>query len=133
MNLHSVVRGHIPAVTPDLPAVWRASAGSYVTAADGSRTPQYVDTAIRAQVQALSARDLQHLSNLNIQGVESAVYMFGNPQGVVRVDVKGGDLLLFPQTLGGTVRTWLVRTVFETWRVEQGGWGKVGVTLQVDP
>lgn len=132
MNLHSIVRGHIPAVTPDLPGVWRSSAGAYVTAADGSRTPQYIDTSFRAQVQALSAKDLRHAANLNIQGVQSAVYMFGNPQGVVRTDVKGGDLLIFPQTLGGIPQTWLVLIVFETWRVEQGGWGKVGVTLQVD-
>ena len=132
MNLHGVVRGHVPAVTPDLPCVWRMSAGSYVTAADGSRTPQYVDTSVRVQVQALTGKDLKQLDQLNIQGVDSAVYMYGNPQGVVRTDVKGGDLLLFPQRLGGIPQTWLVRAVLETWRVEQGGWGKVAVTLQVD-
>ncbi len=132
MNLHSIVRGHVTAVTADLPAVWRQSAGSYVTAADGSRTPQYVDTSVRVQVQALTGKDLRQLDQLNIEGVERAVYMFGNPQGVVRTDVKGGDLLLFPPTLNGIPQTWLVRTVFETWTVNAKGWGKVGVTLQVD-
>lgn len=131
MNLHNVVRGQIPVVNPDIAGVWRRSAGS-TTAADGTRTSLFTDTLVQLQVQAVSARDVWQLSNLNIQGVSRVAYMYGNPQGVVRVDVKGGDLLLFPQVLDGPVQTWLVAAVLETWAPDAVGWGKVALSLQVD-
>lgn len=134
MNLHAVVRGIIPAVNPDIAAVWRRNE-NYTTAADGTQVPQYVDTSVTVQVQDLTEKDmrkLQHTSNLNLQQVSRAAYMFGNPQGVVRVDVKGGDLLLFPQVVGGLVYTWLIAAVIETWTPDMQGWGKVALSLQVD-
>lgn len=131
MNLHGAVRGQIPAVTPDIAATWRVSAG-YTTAADGTRTPVFTNTAVQLQVQALTGKDIRQLDQLNIQGVSRSAYMFGNPQGVVRVDVKGGDLLLFPAVMGGAVQTWLVAAVLETWTPDAAGWGKVALSLQVD-
>jgi len=83
------------------------------------------------QVQALSAEDLKHPNFLNVQGVKRAVYLFGNVQGTVRPDAKGGDLLVFPQNRGGLNRTWLVVAVFETWTPDAQGFCKVGVVLQV--
>ncbi|KAG0767335.1 hypothetical protein G6F22_017665 [Rhizopus arrhizus] len=61
------------------------------------------------QVQPLSTGDLKHLEAQNIQGVQRAVYMFGDTQGVVRPLAKGGDLLDFGE------QTWLVTAVLETW------------------
>ena len=127
MNLHAIVRSIILAVNPDRAGTWRRSSGS-TTAADGTRTPTYIDTVVQLQIQALTGRDLSHLNMLNIQGVQRVVYMYSNVQGVVRVDNKGGDLLLFPQDLGGTVNTWKVVVVLETW---SEGWCKIGVTLQL--
>lgn len=132
LNLHAAVRGPINAVNPDQQVTWRRSAG-YTTGAAGARTPYYVDTPnVGAQVQALSAKDLQHRDMLNVQGVKRAVYLFGNVQGAVRPDAKGGDLLVFPQNLGGTPQTWLVVAVLETWNPDGAGWCKVGVQLQDD-
>jgi hypothetical protein len=130
MNLHGIVRGAIGTVNPDQAVTYRASTG-YSTGADGTRTPTYAaDVTVSAQVQALSGQDLKHTDFLNIQGVKRAVYLFGNTQGVVRPDVKGGDLLVFPQALGGTPQTWLVVVVLETWNPDRLGWCKVGVVLQ---
>ena len=131
MNLHAVVRSVVTAINPDRTGTWRRSTG-YTTAADGSRVPQYVDTSVRMQIQSLTGKDLYHLNMLNIQGVQRAVYMFSNGQGVVRLDAKGGDLLLFSQDISGPVATWLVVAVLETWTPDAAGWCKLGVTLQVD-
>jgi hypothetical protein len=132
MNLHAIVRGAINTVNPDQTVVLRASTG-YTTNAAGKRTPTYAaDATVAAQVQALSGRDLQHPDFLNVQGIKRAVYLYGDVQGVVRPNAKGGDLLVFPQDLGGTAQLWLVVAVLETWNPDATGWCKVGVVLQDD-
>jgi hypothetical protein len=60
------------------------------------------------------------------------VYAFGDVEGVVRPDLKGGDVLLFPQTCGRDPQTWLVVHVFETWAPDAAGWCSVLVALQED-
>lgn len=129
LNLHNIVRGAIDALNPVFTIVWRRSTG-YTTASDGTQTPTYADTTVTARVQALSGRDLKHESFLNIQGVKRSVYLYGDVQGVVRPDVKGGDILQFPEARGGSNRDWLVVVVLETWAPDAVGWCKVGVVLQ---
>lgn len=132
LNLHSEVRGAITSVNPDIPATYRASSG-YSTDAAGNRTPEYTDTPVTIQVQALSAGDLRQVDYLNLQGVKRAVYMFGNTQGVDRPDLKGGDLLVFKQTVGSSLsQTFLVVGVLETWTPDLPGWCKLAVGLQTD-
>lgn len=130
MNLHGIVRGVIPSVNPDTDIVWKQSIAPAVTGAF-KQVPQYAtDQPVKGNVQALTGKDLRHASLQNIQGVVRGVYLFGNVQGVVRPDAKGGDLLVFPQMRGGTPQTWLVVAVLETWGVDGGGWCKVAVNLQ---
>lgn len=131
LNLHSVVRGAITTVNPDLAGFYYASNG-YTTGASGARTPTYIKTAAQLQVQALSGRDLRHEDFLNLQGVKRSVYMFGNTVGANRPDVKGGDLLAFPQVSGGTPQLWLVVKVLESWSPDPASWCKLGVVLQTD-
>lgn len=132
LNLHSEVRGAITSVNPDIAATYRSS-GGYTTDAAGNRTPTLVDTAVTIQVQALSAKDLRQLDYLNIEGVQRSVYMFGNTQGVDRPDLKGGDLLVFKQTVGSLLsQTWLVVGVLETWTPDLPGWCKLAIVLQTD-
>lgn len=121
MNLHNIVSGAIGAINPFQTANVRYSNG-YSTLGDGSQVPSYTDVDnVPVQVQALTAKELQHLATLNIQGVMKALYLNGNSQGVVRPLGQGGDL--FTLVSG----TWLVTTVLETWDT---GWCKVAVTLQ---
>ena len=129
MNLHGIVRNAINSVNPEFVGVWRRSTG-YTTAADGTRTPTYTNATVTMQIQALTGKDLKHTDFLNMQGVKRSVYLFGDVQGVVRPDVKGGDILQFPETRGGANRDWLVVVVFETWVPDVAGWAKVGVVLQ---
>jgi hypothetical protein len=108
-------------------ATWRRSSGTTILTT-GRVVPLYDDTTnLKIQVQALSGRDLKHVNYLGVQGVRRAVYMYGNVQGINRPNNQGGDLLIFPETPGGTPKVWLVSIVFETWP----DWCRVGVSLQV--
>ena len=120
MNLHGLAAG-IGAVNPSLTATIKTANG-YTTAADGTTTPIYTTATGPVQVQALTGKDLQHLNNLNIQGVSRKAYCYGNVNGVVRASSKGGDLLTLAD---GTV--WKVANVFESWP----DWSAVGLAQQV--
>lgn len=130
LNLHSAVRGAITSVNPDTAATWRSSTG-YTTADDGTQTATYVESDVTIQVQAAGTQTLRHAENQNVQGLLRDVYMWGNTQGVVRPDAKGGDLLVFPGVRDGTPGTWLVFAVMETWAPDGTGFCKLGVVLQV--
>lgn len=128
MNLHGIVRGAITSVNPDILVPYYKSTG-YGQDATFAQVPQYAAPVnVPIQVQALTARELQHKELVNIEGLKRAVYMYGNTQGIVRADKKGGDLLYFPQVPQGTNYIWKVVVVFETWP----DWCKVGVVLQLD-
>ena len=121
MNLHGVVSGAIRAVNPHVYAVIRVSMG-FNADANGKTMPLYkTDGNVKAQVQALSYRDLQQIAGLNLNGVRRAIYLYGEFDGVVRSVVKGGDIVILP---GGS--SWLIAQVLEQWPQ----WCKVAVTLQ---
>jgi hypothetical protein len=135
VNLHSIVRPAINSVNPEILGTWQQSLGA-TTGANFKRTPAFTPhTGVPMQVQAMSGGDLFKVNYLNLEKITRAVYMYSNPQGVVRVDAKGGDLLLFPQVLGGEAYTWLVFSVLEPWTssIDGGGWTKVAVVLQDTP
>jgi hypothetical protein len=125
MNLRGLANQLTSQINPNQAITWVQNTG-YTTNAAGKRTPTTTSSSISAQVQALSGRDLDHMDGMNVQGVMRTVFMYGNPQGVVRVDSKGGDMLQFPEIPGGANRNWLVTQVIETWP----DWAKVVVTLQ---
>jgi hypothetical protein len=110
---------------PNISVTWLKSTG-YTTSASGARTPTTTSQVISAQVQGLSSEDLKHTDGLNIQGVMRSVHIFGNVQGVVRIDQQGGDILQFPELPGGAIRNWKVIQVMETWPT----WSRVLVALQ---
>lgn len=129
LNLHRIVRGAIGSVNPDIAAVYQQSAGS-TTDNSGLQTPLYTNTNVTIQVQACTGKDLRHAEFLNLQGVLRTVFMYGNTQGVNRVDVKGGDLLQFPEITGGPTQTWLVGAVLESWSPDVPSWCKFIAVLQ---
>lgn len=128
MDLHSMVARGIGAVNPLIQAVYLKSAGAAPTNEDGSQLPIYwAPEPLTVDVQAASGQDLQHVDNLNMQGVYRKIYLRGNAQGIVRTDMKGGDLFYFPQVKGGALCRWLVASVPETW----SDWSCVIVCLQL--
>lgn len=128
MNIRGMANGLTTNVNPNIDVIWIKSTG-YTTSSSGHRTPTTESVTIKGQVQADSGELLKHIDGLNIQGVLRFVYLYGNAQGVVRPDAKGGDVLQFPQVPGGPVQSWKVVHVMETWDV----WCKVIVQLQVNP
>jgi hypothetical protein len=128
INVRGIANAAIQPVNPNGPGVLRSSTG-YTTDAAGKRTPSYAaNAAVVLQVQAAKTSQLEHVENLNLQNTYRNVRMEGNTQGAVRVTGKGGDLLQFPETPGGTIRVWLVVAVLETWR----DWCSLIVCLQTD-
>lgn len=93
---------------------------------------QAISTAaiIMAQVQPLTYKDLMLLDGLNQGGQKMALYTNGDLDGVIRVQVKGGDLIDLPNLPGfpGSSR-WLVTQQLEGW-VQTAGWTKVAMVLQ---
>lgn len=155
MNLHGIVRRAIQTVTPDTLATWQRSIG-YTIETDGKQLPAYATMLnVPVQVQGLSSRDLAHIDNLNLEGVLRKAYIFDSLDGVVRVAVKGGDLLQFPDftpipvfdqngvpvrdqnnaiVMGFAVRVWKVVAVLERWPdVQMNGWTSAVIALQTDP
>ncbi|WP_048996424.1 hypothetical protein [Burkholderia multivorans] len=123
MNLHGIVSGAISTVNPPILATFKSSNGTYTTNPDGTRIPAYdITENVPIQVQALTAAEIRHMDNLNLQGVLRAVYLNGQANGIVRKYGKGGDLLIF------NGQTWLATTVLESWP----DWTKIAVTLQLD-
>ena len=132
MNLHGIVRGAINYVNPDIVATYLSSLGATVNA-DYSQTPQYTaPVQVRIQAQPLGKEELKHVDALNLQGVFRTVFLFQNPQAIVRVQAKGGDLLQFVTFQGEAVQNWKVIYVAGPWNVEYKGWTKLIVVLQTD-
>jgi len=130
LNLHGIVRGAINSVNPDRSALYLASTGP-TSNADFSQTPGFAaPVAVRVQIQPLGRDELKHIDRLNLTGVFRTVYLFGNPQGIVRVLAQGGDLIKFAPFQGQAVQTWKIVYVDGPWNVENGGWTKLIVVLQ---
>lgn len=126
MNLHALAGPIVASVNPWAEAIYRQSAGPATTRSDGVRTPNYAaGVEVRVQKQALTFKDLEQLSGLNIQGEKAAMYVDGDWKGVARPDMRGGDLITL--TADGSV--WLVSQVLENW-ASTAGWTKVAVTRQ---
>ena len=147
LNLHATVRKAIGAVNPDITAQYLASSGSTRNAA-GRVTPTYAaPVSVQIQQQPPTGKDLHQFEFLNIQGTTRVVFLYSNPQAIVRINAKGGDLLQFPQWHGAPVDNWLVVGMPEQWDVgtngtpdadlptpppSVSGWTKLYVTLQQD-
>lgn len=125
MNLHAIVSSAVASVNPHIWVSWIQASGTTTDAAF-HRTASTTTRNVQAQVQGLSGDDLKHMDGLNVQGVMRSVFMYGNVQGVVRADQKGGDILQFPEVPGGTVKNWRIVKVMETWP----DWSRVVVVLQ---
>ena len=132
LNLHQITRGAINAVNADTQCTYYPSTGFTPNAA-GKQVPNYGPAqAVYAQIQPPSAMDLKHLEFMNIQGTIRSAWLYGDPQGISRIDARGGDLLQFPQYTGNPIDNWLIVKPDETWPVGNGDWSKVFLVLQTD-
>lgn len=128
INVRGAANAAIQVVNPNVPGTFYASTGFTVNAAK-KQVPSYAaGVNVSLQVQAVDGPNLRHLENLNIQGVMRSVHMWGNTQGVVRPNQKGGDLLYFRETPLAGFKVWKVVKVVETW----ADWSHVIVNMQTD-
>lgn len=128
INLNAIAGAAVSVLNPYVTATWKRSTG-YTRNANGTRTPTYSTATVLIQEQPLSANNLRQLNGMNITTVTRKVYANTSLLGVNRTTNQGGDLLLFTDPTTGTVQTWLVTIVFETWD-QAGPWSSVGLTLQ---
>lgn len=104
----------------------KGKVGTYRVTRDQTVGSVALSTSVRilAQVQPLTNRDLLQLEGLNLGGDKKAVYVTGDVEGVIRVRLKGGDLVDLPD---GSV--WLVNQTLESFDTT-AGWTKFAITLQ---
>lgn len=121
LNLHGIVSGAVGTVNSNVTVAYEASMGNTVLPS-GKPVPTYAPVQqIRAQIQALSWKDLQQLDGINMNGARRAIYLYGAANGVVRPAAQGGDLITDSDN-----NRWLVAQNLEQWPF----WCKVAVTLQ---
>lgn len=65
-----------------------------------------------SQIQPISTRDLTQLDGINLGGVHWKIYLDGQLDGIVRPELKGGDLIVIPPGIRHA-GTWLVVQVME--------------------
>jgi len=99
--------------------------GTYSVNQSQSVSSEAMTTAVvrPGQVQPITWRDLQLLDGINLQGTRAKIFVYGQVEGLVRVDKRGGDLITFPDG-----KVWLVAQVLEGWHT--AGWCSVAATLQ---
>jgi hypothetical protein len=66
---------------------------------------------LTGQVQPMTWRDLQMVEGVNLGGVRWKIYLFGEVDGIVRPEKKGGDLITI--STGRHQGVWLVTQVLE--------------------
>lgn len=69
------------------------------------------------------------LDGLNIQNATRCAYFTGNAMAVVRVDQRGGDLIVFAPGVLPEGTTWKAVHILEPWP----SWVKVALVLQNPP
>lgn len=130
VNVRAIANRATSAINPNILASVRRCTG-YLTTVGFHREPSYADPVdVVVQIQALTAKDLQHLDAMDIQGVECAAYSNVQLAAVDRKDQTGGDLVTFTNPATGTSDTWLVTAILENWAT--ASWGRVGLTKQID-
>jgi hypothetical protein len=122
MNLHGFVAGNIDAVNPRISCLYKASTG-YTYDAAGAQVPAYAaPVTVLARFQPMTSDDLKMVDAVDQQRNRTKVYLFGESDGVVRSQLKGGDIITDPQN-----NVWLVSQPMEQWAQD---WCSVAVTLQ---
>ncbi len=119
MNLHQIASGAISSVNPFIPMFFTINQG-YDTESDGTRIPKTRIVNTIGQWQNITAKELQHLQGMNLQGDLGVIYVNGSFDGVVRSEKRGGDTVSFNN------KCWLVVQVLEQWP----DWCKLAICLQ---
>ena len=127
MNLRQLANSATRRANQNHMIIWRRATGTITQNPNYSRDPQYEDLTVEAQIQAISSEGLRRADALGISGVMRTLFIYGNMHGIVRTDMKGGDLLTFPEVPGEADKPWKVFGEVINW----DGWSSAHVVLQV--
>lgn len=127
INLRGIANSVTQVLNPNVFAQLWSSTGA-TTSESFKRTPNYSKSTIVIQLQAMDDEDLKQMDSLNIQGVHRKVYCTPQVLAAIRVDRKGGDLLVFNIGICPEGTTWLCTHVLERW----SNWCTFAITLQND-
>jgi hypothetical protein len=128
LNLRNIANSQTKSISPNFNVTWYQSAG-FVTE-NYVQSPLYNSIPLTCDVQAMTTGDLRRIEALNIQGAQKALYLNGAALGVNRIQVKGGDLIVFAPGALPEGNIWLVTANLEQWA--GATWCKISVTLQDD-
>lgn len=125
MNLRDIANAAIQSVNPDQIITWKRSTGDSVDE-HFNPVPAYESYTVKANIQAAGSGALQHINGLNQMQVKRTVFMSCNAMGVSFRNVRGGDILVFPEFNDEGATSWKVDEVVEAW----DDWAKVIVVQQ---
>jgi hypothetical protein len=126
MNLRGLANSATRRANPNQTITWKRATGVITQDAAYARTPQYETVVLEAQVQAIDGEGLRRAEVLGISGIMRTVFIYGNMHGIVRTDMKGGDLLSFPELPGEADKSWKIFDQVMNW----SGWSSAHVVLQ---
>lgn len=130
VNVRAIANRATSAINPNVLTSVQKCVG-YSSGAGYHRTPDYAPAVpVVMQVQALTAKDLQHLDSMNIQGAEHAVFTDSVLTPVDRANQTGGDLVEFTNPATAIRNVWLVIAILESWGT--AGWGRYALCKQID-
>lgn len=121
MKLRQIANNLSRQVNPNTVVTIRASTG-YTIGEGAYQIPTYAESVEGvAQLQSIAGGDLEKSENINLQEIYKVLYISGQLYGKVRLDDKGGDLVIINE------ETWLTVKVLERWP----DWCKVLLCLQL--
>jgi len=120
MDLYDCVESLIDVVSPyRIVTLLRSS--DYTIGTGHRQTPTYsTPISVSAQIQSIDSKELSQLDGLNLQNITKVIYIHGLLSGVIREDVKGGDIIQFDS------HKWLIVKVLELWPE----WTKAIIVMQ---
>lgn len=129
VNLRAAANVLTSAVNPNVSATVRVGTG-WTNAPGARRIAAYAPAApLTVQLQALSRRDVEHLSSLNITDAVWSCYANLQLTPLDRKTGTPGDLITFTDPQSRQTDSWLVTAVLEGWST--AGWCRVALTKQL--
>lgn len=120
MDIRNIANTLSSFVNPNTEVTIRASNG-YTVGTGAKQIPQYLpDVLGTAQLQAADEEFLKKESGLNLEAVYKFLYISGQIYGAVRLNDKGGDLVII------NAEIWLTVKIIERWPL----WCKILLCLQ---
>lgn len=137
INLHSIVRGAINHLHPDVSVILYRTTGQVVSTGGQPKSIYAEGAPIKAQMQSEGTTALFHADKIGQEEIMRKFYLFASPDmdlrvgGIIRPLSRGGDMFQIDAGENWFAGTWwLVEATIEDFT--RSGWACVRATLQVN-